>query len=504
MSTLDPTIPLRATSPATNPLQTAMQALQMRYLNANTNQLQQTIDANNATSEAYRQAVDPSTGQLDTNKLSSLIAANPASAYNYAATMKAVQDQRQAQQTYDRGQIGLNNDQIENYKKGLTFMTQQFSTLSPNDPNFSAKLLKIGSDAVQMGHLDPNMVVSTMSQIPQDPNQRAMWFKQKLNGMLDASQQLDNLKPQVGSINTGGATQFTNTDRLTGQVTPTSSINNTLTPAEQATQVNTYQNGQPGTISNRQNVINQGNADLLPNGAPGPAAPGNGRYPGNVSANGGFNPTGAPMGAQGVADEAGKRYGSLQAAANTAKNQMKNYDLALDAVGAALPGKGGSKALNVPTLLNTFGIQAGSDTVKNNQLLLNYLNSAADQAASALGLSGSDARLAAAKAGQPDPENMNVPALMESIRHVKGLQQAVLDRSNAVTAYLAKNGNNTGTLPQFESAWNRVFDPDVSLLRSLPQDQRAAWLDSHVGKVGSAARNNFLNSYDAMAKLGAF
>jgi len=180
---LDTSIPLQVKTPEYNPLQQALQVAQFRYMNANGLAQQQAVNANRATSQAYQQAVDPTTGQLDTNKLSSLIAANPDSAYNYAATMKGVQDMRQAQQTYDKGQIGLNSDQIDNYKKGLSFMTQQFATLDPNDPNFNAKMLTIGTDAVKLGHIDPNMVISTMSQIPQDPNQRAMWFKQKLNAI---------------------------------------------------------------------------------------------------------------------------------------------------------------------------------------------------------------------------------------------------------------------------------------------------------------------------------
>jgi type IV secretory pathway VirJ component len=181
---------------------------------------------------------------------------------------------------------------------------------------------------------------------------------------------------------------------------------------------------------------------------------------------------------------------------------MQTYDLAAQAVQSTLAGKGANAALNVPALLNTFGIQAGSDAVKNNQLLANYLNSAADQAASSLGLSGSDSRLAAAKAGQPDPANMNAPALLESIQHVKGLQQAVLDRQQATTNFLAQNGNNTSALPQFETKWNQSFNPDVSYVRSLgdPAAQQAALQKLKAeGKLGQWTKD-----YQAMKALGAF
>jgi hypothetical protein len=117
-------------------------------------------------------------------------------------------------------------------------------------------------------------------------------------------------------------------------------------------------------------------------------------------------------------------------------------------------------------------------------------------------LSGSDSRLAAAKAGQPDPNNMNGPALLESINHVKGLQQAVLDRQQATTNFLAQNGNNTSALPQFEAKWNQSFNPDVSYIRSLgsPEDQQAA-----MQKLKASGHlQQWTKDYQAMKALGAF
>ena len=217
---------------------------------------------------------------------------------------------------------------------------------------------------------------------------------------------------------------------------------------------------------------------------------------------GGGYATGAPLGDQGIADDAAKRYGALQQAAGQAKPLMQTYDLAADNLRQTIAGKGAGAALNMPALLNTFGMHVTPDAVKNNQLLVNYLNSAADQAASSLGLSGSDARLAAAKAGQPDASNMNAPALLESIQHVKGLQQALLDRQQAATNFLAQNGNNTSQLPQFETKWNQAFNPDVSYIRSLsdPQAQQAA-----MEKLKAEGKlQGWVRDYQAMKALGAF
>lgn len=188
---------------------------------------------------------------------------------------------------------------------------------------------------------------------------------------------------------------------------------------------------------------------------------------------------------------------------------MQTYDLASQALnGAITAGKGAAPIASaggvVQTLANAVGLgsKVTGDSVKDYQLLTSYLNSAADQAAQSLGLSGSDARVAAAKAGQPDPSNMNLPALQESIAHARGLQQALLDRQQAATAFLGQNGNNTSQLPQFEAKWNQAFNPDVSYIRSLPdpQAQQAAMQKLQAeGKLQS-----WVKDYQAMKALGAF
>lgn len=504
---LDTSIPLQVKAPEFNPLQQALQVAQYRYMNANGLAQQQAVNANRATSDAYQQATDPTTGAVDNNKLVGILSQNPDAAYNLPQVIQGINTQKQQQQTLQRGDIGLNNDRIDNYKKALSFMTQQFSTLQPNDPDFNAKMLKIGSDAVQLGHIDPNMVVSTMAQIPQDPNQRATWFQQKLASMGDALQQLNAKNPQFAQVNTGPATVAVNQNPLAqggvGAVGYT--VQNGLSPSDAASPVTVNANGQPTMITKGQFATGAqgGGAQNTQPGAQGgqpPAQGGAPAIPGQLPG-GGFSAS-PPLGADKIAGDAAARYGNLQQAASQAKPLMQTYDLAAQALQSTITGKGAGAALNVPALLNTFGIQAGSDSLKNNQLLVNYLNSAADQAASSLGLSGSDSRLAAAKAGQPDASNMNAPALLESIQHVKGLQQAVLDRQQATTNFLAQNGNNASTLPQFETKWNQSFNPDVSYVRSLgdPAAQQGAMQKLKAeGKL-----QQWTKDYQAMKALGAF
>jgi hypothetical protein len=418
---------------------------------------------------------------VDNNKLVGILSQDPAAAYNLPQVIQGINTQKQQQQTLQSGQIDQSLKAQTALRQGLGSLLTK-PDLSPQDVQGFA------TTQLQSGAITPQIYQAEIQSMPQDPSQLRPWLAQHFQSVLSAEQQMANMKPQYSTINTGPANVAVNQNpyavgpngQQIGVGTVGYTVQNGLSPSESLS---------PGV------TINQGGQPVMYTKGQQQA----GQVP---QQQGGGYQTAPPMGAQGIADAAGQRYSSLQQAASQAKPLMQTYDLAAQALQSTISGKGAGAALNVPALLNTFGIQAGTDAVKNNQLLANYLNSAADQAASSLGLSGSDSRLAAAKAGQPDPHNMNAPALLESIQHVKGLQQAVLDRQQATTNFLAQNGNNTSALPQFETKWNQSFNPDVSYVRSLgdPAAQQAAMQKLKTeGKL-----QQWTKDYTAMKALGAF
>jgi len=474
---IDPSIALNANAPKPiNPLQQALSVAQFRALNASGLAQQQQLDANRATSAAYQQATDPTTGQVDNNKLVGILSQDPAAAYNLPQVIQGINTQKQQQQTLQTGQLDQSIKAQSGLRQGLGSLLTK-PDLSPQDVQGFA------TTQLQAGAITPQVYQAEMQSMPQDPQALRGWVQQHYMSALSGETQLHAMLPQYAQVNTGPATVAVNQNPLAaggGVGTVGYTVQNGLSRSEAlAPGVTINQGGQQVTYT-------KGQMD-------------SGQVP---QQQGGGYQTAPPMGAQGIADAAGQRYSSLQQAASQAKPLMQTYDMAAQALQGTIAGKGAAAALNVPALLNTFGIQAGSDSVKNNQLLVNYLNSAADQAASSLGLSGSDSRLAAAKAGQPDPAHMNAPALLESIQHVKGLQQAVLDRQQATTNFLAQNGNNTSALPQFETKWNQSFNPDVSYVRSLgdPAAQQAAMQKLKTeGKL-----QQWTKDYQAMKALGAF
>jgi hypothetical protein len=491
---IDASIALNANAPKpTNPLQNALSIAQFRMANAQGGALQQQIAANQATSAAYQQATDPTTGVVDNNKLVGILSQNPAAAYNLPQVIQGINTQKQQQ-------IAIDSSQLENAKNHINWAYQAASAVASNPNATTDDVMGAIGQAIKNGQITPQIASQAIADMPGPGSPKGAlqsWAARHAAQAAGAAQQLQMQMPQYAAVNTGPATVAVNQNPYAangGVGTVGYTVQNGLSPSDAASPVTVNQNGQPVMITKGQFAGAQGGAGASPGQGAAPTVPG--QLPG-----GGFSAA-PPLGADKIAGDAATRYGNLQQAAGQAKGLMQTYDLAAQAVQSTLAGKGANAALNVPALLNTFGIQAGSDAVKNNQLLTNYLNSAADQAASSLGLSGSDSRLAAAKAGQPDAEHMNAPALLESIQHVKGLQQAVLDRQQATTNFLAQNGNNTSALPQFETKWNQSFNPDVSYVRSLgdPAAQQAALQKLKAeGKLGQWTKD-----YQAMKALGAF
>lgn len=476
---LDTSIPLNSGAPEpANPLALALQVNQLKYSRAQAQALQQQLDANNSASEAFKQSTDAN-GNTDYNKLRSLIATGPG-AYNLPQINKGILEQQQAQQGLDTGKLEQSIRAQSGLRQGLGSLLSK-NDLSPQDvQNFAATQL-------QSGAVTPQVYQAEIQSMPQDPQALRGWVQQHYMSALSGETQLNAMLPRYAQINTGPATVAINQNPMAaggvGSVGYT--VQNGLSPSESVSPgITINQSGQPIAYTKGQLAAGQ-----VPKGQ------------------GGGYITGMPAGALEVAGGAATRYNTLQTAAAQAKPMMQTYDLANQAIqGAIASGKGSGSIASAggvaQTLLGAMGQNPTGDSLKDYQLAVSYLNSAADQAAQSLGLSGSDARVAAAKAGQPDPNNMNLPALQESIAHAKGLQQAMLDRQQAATNFLAQNGNNAGQLPQFEAKWNQSFNPDVSYVRSLgdPAAQQAAMQKLKAqGKL-----QGWMKDYQAMKALGAF
>lgn len=488
-----------------------MQAQQFQNAKLANQQGQFGLDAQKGLSSAYAAATDPTTGQVDFNKLQAAVAADPAAASRMPDILTSSLQQKQGSQTLQSGNLDL----IAKQRAQVNSVLTQIAT----NPKASRQDVINGAlSLVGDSHVPANIAQQVLSTMPPEgspPDAYQKWAGTLAAQSAGPAAQQAQLTPNAAAINTGPATVGVNTNPYApgGMGAPQFSIQNGLAPAQAASPVPVLgPNGQPGSMPAGQYGVQTGAITPAQAGMPGQGSAaqggglGTGRYPALAQQPGapaGFMPTQVPPGQAELAAGGAQRVGALQQAAGSAKNQMHSYDLALDAAQKAVTGPGGAKIVNPQAILETlgFGTQGTGDRVKDTQILNSQLASAADQAAASLGLSGSDARLAAAKAGQPSGE-LNAPALVQQIKYVKGLQQGVLDKQSAVQNYLAQNGNNTANLGQFESQFNKAFNPDVSYIRSLstPADQAA-----EIAKLKQQGKYaDWRKSYVDMKALGAF
>ncbi len=295
---LDPSIPLQAQAPQLNPLQTMLGVANLRMANAQGGALQQTINANRATSAAYQAATDPTTGAVDNNKLVGILSQNPDAAYNLPQVIQGINTQKQQALTLSTGQqeLAMKHAQVGG-QIALGILT---------NGGTPADFVQGVQQAVQDGRLDPISAMNSISHASPTFGDQTAFQNYLKTGLasLPPELQASLSKPVLGEVNTGGGTQFTARNPISGQVAPTGYIANTLSPSEQIARVPTIgPNGQPGTVS--QGSIAPPN--LLPPGSAAPAAAGgigNGRYPTQASGAASGAPAGFLPTAQAPADAA--------------------------------------------------------------------------------------------------------------------------------------------------------------------------------------------------------
>lgn len=482
---IDPSIPLNAGRGVTqmNPLQNLLQVSVMRNNMLQGAALNQQINANVAASQAYKAAIDPTTGALDQNKFASLMAQGPG-AYNLPTYLKNSQDLANSQLTFQTNAQKLAKTRAES-------VAQAGVSLLSNPNATGSDYLNTLSGMLKNGVIDAQTYANTVQAIsPNIGNPQAL--RGQLTGMLanlPPEIQQKYALPTMSTINTGGQTNIVATNPITGAPNITGTIKNSMTPGEAATPV-PYFNTTTGTPS----VMTK--SQFAQTGAPETG----------TGVNGGVA-TAPALGQPEIAKAAADRYNALTQSAGEAPIAISGYNRALDALnalsgnlGTGGTGPGADTAHLITGALNALGAQVGPDDTANYQTLKKYLANAAAQAASASGYAGSDARLDAFEHGQPNASTMNPDALRGAIQYVKALQQGVIAKNNAAQAYLQAHGGNTATLPAFETQWSNAFTPDVMEYRNMTPDQ----MQTYVKGLSPSELTSFKQSYSKMAALGAF
>ena len=485
MPGIDPSIPLRAGAgiQPLNPLQTLTQAAQMRYMNANANQLTQAINANRAMSGILQKNTDAN-GNINYPGVVRDASQNPDAAYNLPQLVQSINAQKQQNVTLATSKQALASKRWEAFgKAAANFMTNPDAT--------GADYVNELTNLAAQGIVDAPTALQELKRVSpylNDPAKLKQMVQQSLAGLPPEVQE-KYILPAMSIANTGRVTNVLATTPATGATHIVGTIQNSMTPGEAATPV-PYFDTKTGT----------------------PAITTKGRFAAGSAAgtsptlNGGL-PTGPALGQPELASFGAKRRDATLEAAGNAPTAINGYNRALDALnalsgdlGTGGTGPGADRSHLVTGALNALGVPLAPNDTTNYQTLKKYLANAATQAASSAGYSGSDARMDAFEHGQPNASTMNPEALRGAIKYVKALQQGVIAKNNAMQAWMNTHGGNTATLQSFETQWSNAFTPDVMEYRDMSPEQ----MQTYKNGLSPKALENFKKSYLQMAALGAF
>lgn len=467
---IDPSIALSANSGGGNLLQTLAGATQLRGV-------QQQQQANIAASQAYKNATDPVTGQIDYNALTAALAQGPA-AYNLPQIQGQINEARNSALNYDKGKLEL-------AQKRTDLLSGGFGGLLAKGSFQPADVMGIASQGIRLGLFTPEEAIAFTSDMPTDPSQLQNWAKQKYVGFSTDAEKLKTLMPQIQTINTGGQQIITPINPLTGGVEGQQSVfNNTMAPGDANSLVPVFD---PTTNTMRQVTKAQAaamaNGQMMPPGAAPSAVGGSGRYPGQPQPAPGGMPSAsgtglqaAPsLGASAAADVLGKGAGEavvkLQDTASGAPDRIRflqdmTSNLNHFESGPTSNWTAQAKALALQ-LAPGMAAQVGVDpqAVASKEEFTKYAAQLAMSSMKGMG-SGTDSQLATTVSGNPHAELSKL-----------GLQQIMQVMTGVERANLAKNAawQAAGVQPQnyskWEAAWNKDIDPRVFVTPEMSQPE---------------------------------
>lgn len=508
---IDPTIPLQI-QPQQSPLQGIQAPIQAAQGLLALRQNQMQLGANQAISQAYSQAVNPD-GSVDFNKLQSLAAQSGAGAY-LPQFMGQLATQRNQQQQYDVSKLDMALKQQQSIR-GMIGSLAMDPSIGKED--MSQKIAGQISDAVQSGILPLDQGVREIQSIPSDPAAQATWIQNHLINSLSGEAKIQALMPKQLTINRGGETDVLNVDPMTGRLSVTGALANSLTPAEAAQRVPTVlPNGQPGTVPLGSTV-----------GQAGGAAPGayTGRYnPQPSAASGvpgapsGFLPTGLSPAEQAGQSAAGTGAANAAQAMVSASSDSPMRINLLDQARQMLAGgtdqngdplntgPGSDWRNTAKSFINSLSPATAkalgwTGDIKHYDEFKKILTNYASSVSGSLG-TGTDARLNAAVTGNANPNISNMAnddILVKTIAAEKMRQAQAYAWSNARDAqgnYLSQ------TSPQqfntWQTQWNHAVDPQAFAYAEMNPQQRADFQK----RMSPTQLSGFRNTFNSLVGQG--
>ena len=515
---------------------------QLQNLLLSNQQNQQQLNARQAIGQAYSQAINPATGQLDSNRLMSLVAGNPNAAYMAGDVAAQAQQRQEEQYKLNQDQLSQTANRLGVYKAAFAPLLSQGNNVTPNDVYTTIKGLAAagmptdevaGDVAATMPVMDPTKAGNPTYQT-QYGQALHSWLQNQWGSNLSGEAQASVFRPSVSLVNTGGGVQGVDTNPTTNPGAVGSSMPTTLTPAEAVSgQHFTTSGGTPYFETNAKLAQDTGQGGLVAGGAgaptPGGAAPtsifGTGRLPGRGAPYGGPQAgstmpaataaagsavppgtvqTGLPPGQAAGADVAGAGSAndlhSLYQSVSTSGARLYQLNTALgslQSLGKTGTGPGTAERNNIVSYLQSIpgvGSVLGIDPSKiaNFDEATKYLTAYASNQAASLG-AGTDAKLATALSGNASTHISNLAAV-NVVKANIGLERMQQAQAQA----FQQSGLPASQYDQWSTSWNKTADPRAYAFDLMSPQQRFGVMSGMTG----GARTQFLNQVWSAAQSG--
>lgn len=490
MASLDPSIPLQVETP--DPFAALKQPLQMASGLQTLRQNQMRLGANQAISDAYKQSVDPNTGEVDFGKLQSLASQNGAGAF-LPEFMGQIAQQRNSQLQYDTGKLEQAVKQQQQLRSTIgTVLTDPSLGKADMRPAIAQHVWNL----VQNGIVPVDMAARELRDLPEDPGRQKDWITNHFVGALSDEAKLRTLLPEQVTADTGLGTGFFNRNALTGEMTPNGFVKKGLTAAQLAEpKTITMPDGSQRQVTTEK-WLEMVNGDKLQPTPPTPGVPGGG-YTGRYPTGGKDGEPGtllslppdqkASMSAMGTsANAAAQDFHNSAAGAPLRINQLQQARDSLAGINTG-PGSDWRNTAKsfissvLPDKVKSWGWTGNwtGDDVKDYDLFKKIMTNYASSVSGSLG-SGTDARLNAAVAGNANP---NISKLANEEILAKTI---AAEKMRAAQDYAFQNsGEPTSRFNQWQAQWNRNVNPDAFVYASMSPQQRAAYVQ-RVGSTKSA------------------
>ena len=409
-----------------------------------------------------------------------------------------------------RQQVGLSADKINLAHQQYGQLSQFLGSLA-QDPRMAtdqgpALLHQATQQAVQQGWITPDIANVELSNMPSNPAQIPQYLQNLNVRVQDAAGQFSQIYGTPGTISNGSQTLPVTTSPLTGIRPIGAPITQTLTPEARATLVpGTNSEGQPTVTPTATVLQNAGLNPLTVQPQSAPSGPANRLVPFDQN-----NPPPQPKDGSVVT---GASPGSLEAnkAAGVASGQQLASDRASEAnfqsdvtplikardalirLGPTGSGPGTEQINEIKSFAQSMGLGplAGIDPekIQNFDEARKYLVQYASQA----GNTGTNDKLAAAFAGNPNMNISNAAAVdvLKTALSLRRLQNAKVQEFDA-----------TGQQPSAYSRWATQFnskqDPVAYGFDMMSPEQRQKYFSG----LSGAARTKFIDSLQAATRLG--